>query len=41
MIEWKEEKMIRNMLIENDIDDDVVDPSDMTPDDEMLTFENH
>ena len=41
IIEWKEEKNIRDMLIENDIDDDVVDPSDMTPDDEMLTYENH
>lgn len=44
IIEWKEEKNLRDMLVETDVDDAGVtggDPKDLSPDDEMLTYRNH
>lgn len=42
IIAWKEEKNLREMLRDTDIDDDLVgDPHDVSPDDEKLTYSNH
>jgi hypothetical protein len=41
IIEWKEEKNIRDMLMETDIDAEDGEVVDLSPDDELLTYQNH
>jgi hypothetical protein len=41
IIEWKEEKNIRDMLVDNDIEVDESEPTDMSFEDELLTYANH